>query len=228
MIIVVPHAVLDSAQGPKGHPFDYAARRMAEIIYRMAPEPKFIISADKPRAELDLNRIQSRNSAFRDRIRGAVKKVQSMGLDPVIYEIHSFPPTDLKYGYKAGKQVAVTILSLRGQSAADLVRFLASKNINTQELVGSDKNDIQLEFRNSIKRSYLIEINEAAKNSHEIAAAFVAFMTQNRLALHFSTAIFLCLLLVVCVAVYALGNMNTRQNVHQRSAALPHLLVSTN
>lgn len=165
MIVVAPHSYCTPALAVE-HQCDIAAGRFATMLAATAVR-KFgrnnvaLLVADAPRPRGDYNRAETRQTSWRGELRAMVDQMRSHGHGrPILLEIHSFPAV-ARPGSSTYSGAITVLNNQRLQStAARMIDWLVGAGIDARGVVGSDLNDIQLEFERTAD-CYLLEINES-------------------------------------------------------------------
>ena len=113
-----------------------------------------LIVADMLRAQMDLNRIQSRQTGFRKCVRSKLPDIQ------LLLDIHSFPASTVWAGL--GNLELVVLDNEPGVAVwTKLAADLKKRGVRAAYVRGSLENDIVLEARLAGVSSVLVEFNES-------------------------------------------------------------------
>lgn len=174
ILVTAPHAFCyeeyDSINNDK-HSCDYASLSSAEKIYDLLElKNKYLIKSTMPRKNCDMNRIQCRNTSFRNQIR------EKYILVNYLIDVHSFPrlpeyPLFMKEVYIIDDSNSHTKLS------KNLNRYLINQGFDCTLVKGNGVNDITDESRKHGIQSVLIEISEGIsdKRKDHLCAAIAYF-----------------------------------------------------
>lgn len=187
-IITVPHSFCIYFEG---HTCDFYAEITAKYLFSQLSDNynTYLITADINRVFIDMNRIESRNTEFRKKIRNIFNNIlKSNSKKKIIFilDCHSFPVennTIYHFGTVNIPNPKITILynnSTKKKYAELLVDLLNKNNLDTTILPGID-NDIINEYsffedENTLVVAILIEIREDL--SHSELSLFVELVEQ--------------------------------------------------
>lgn len=136
------------------HSCDYSASIAADKIFSKIKTPnKLIIKSNVPRSIYDMNRIQSRETDFRRRIRSRFPEIN------LLFDIHSFP---FSQDYPLFHNEVFIIDDTPGftELSRRIFDILKRSGFKCELVIGSGVNDITNEAKNNGINSILIECNE--------------------------------------------------------------------
>lgn len=169
IILTVPHYICIGTIS--GHNCDTKAELLADSISSKFPDEQdlIILIGNINRTLIDLNRIQSRNTRFRKRIREEIEKRRNKRI--FLLDCHSFDKThDFrdKNQFVDPEFVIIYDHEKFKQDAFKLKDMLLLKNIKVNVIKGN-KNDIIEEFQSYEDITcLLLELSEDLKNSKKI------------------------------------------------------------
>jgi predicted N-formylglutamate amidohydrolase len=156
VLITVPHAVCQESE--YAHQCDYASSHCAQVLDLSLTKKvrTLTVIGDVWRPILDLNRIESRSSPFRQKITRLLKS----GDVSLLLDIHSYPVYYSDFG-----DAEITLLddNVTRNSfelySVSLLSLLRSEGISVNLLRGAN-NDIQIEAKELGVKALLIEFRE--------------------------------------------------------------------
>ncbi len=161
ILIVAPHSYCTEGYVRNCDRRAYeTAKRLGQLINNRTQINPTIIYSDRPRAEMDYNRIASRYSGVRDQVRDFL----NVAGPKIIFEVHSFPNRSRGFGENHVGFLAIDHEPYQTQMerAAAYISDRSGGKIKIYAGQGSLANDLQLETssRSDIIH-YLIEFNES-------------------------------------------------------------------
>jgi predicted N-formylglutamate amidohydrolase len=191
IILTVPHAQgCDSATSR--HPCDALAEGLARYLQQScknaAIESEVLVGVT-PRANLDLNRKESRNTEYRKQINERIQYHQQRGDVVWVIDCHSFPQD---YQWTAQQTTDFVILDtwLNNRPTAyvtTLTNFLQKRKVHVTQLRGAlpeddETNDIMDTSRQLGAYSFLLEVKEGLETStlQKMSVSLVAWLLTTR------------------------------------------------
>lgn len=160
VIITVPHALCDTITYP-GHLCDLIAGNVGKKLHDALPGPVLYHEADRPRYEVDLNRIPAMATSFMDAV---ITDMDSKVSD--LFDIHSFPAGSENYSpHDLVVLVNTNKKNLENGPLSILLQQMGKqRGLDVQPLLGSTINNIVEQGLDRGIRSFLFEFNEDAKD----------------------------------------------------------------
>jgi hypothetical protein len=165
VIVTVPHAKCRGAfeQHWCDLTADFNAYFLCRLVQTVLPKARVsLVRADKVRQKCDENRIQSRETHFRQEIDSLIDPGRTILLD-----VHSFPPDEESFGLAQDPEIVLLYLD-RIRVTADLVRALHDAGVVAVALQGTNENDILYKARQDVKYAVLLEFNENLSNRRSL------------------------------------------------------------
>lgn len=160
VVITAPHAACPTSTLSAAEPreCDRAAERMADALHAALPGSVLLKNTDMLRADVDMNRAESRRSEFRRQVAAALKR------DTVLIDTHSFPHGEF------GDADVVLMEARRSTPSpvvAELLRCIAEALPSPQRRVAwvqahSTVNDIEYSavMQHRVALAFLLEVHE--------------------------------------------------------------------
>jgi len=137
---------------------DRKAKIAALNFYNKIPYQKEIFLADQPRGMYDFNRLTSRFTLFRQKIRQYLNRLLPFKDSVMVIDIHSFVEHSDDSGYK-GEIALLDEIPGTSEYVDSIQQYLINNGVNVTRYVG-DFNDIVQESRSYGFKAILIEYNE--------------------------------------------------------------------
>jgi hypothetical protein len=153
-----------------------AAHTLVAKLEELLPTSYIVmLPSPDPRSKVDSNRNQSRSTKYRKHVDRMFRQQLKRNPNNVwSIDVHSFPPNkDSFTDSKGGKDPLVTLLdNYDGKAISSLTlelqSFLNKHNVTTNVFKGTEANDISRRaLEMGVKRSYLLEFNEALQPTQE-------------------------------------------------------------